>query len=233
MAGTERGGLVFAIVGAESTGKSTLAEALADRLRHDTGWRSTWVAEVLREWCDREGRTPAVHEQAGIAAEQARRIEAAAAAHDIVVCDTTPLMTAVYHRHVFGDASLDDFALAWQRRCSLTLLTALDLPWQADGLQRDGPHVREPVDAAVRALLVGAGLPFVVVGGQGQARLEAALDAVAPLLRRAAAPAPGLFSRLAARDAAQPAWAWHCDSCDAPDCEHASRRLRRQLLQGG
>ena len=32
-------------------------------------------------------------------------------------------------------------------RADLTLLTALGLPWRADGLQRDGPHVRELVDA--------------------------------------------------------------------------------------
>jgi nicotinamide riboside kinase len=223
--------VILAIVGAESTGKSTLAQALSERLAKDTGWRCTWVREHLREWCEREGRTPAAHEQRAIAAEQARRIDVAAASHDIVVCDTTPLMTAVYHRHVFGDRSLDADALAWQRRCTLTLLTALDLPWQADGLQRDGPHVREPVDTAVRELLIGARLPFVVVAGLGPARLEAAVDAVAPRLRRTDAPAPGLFSRLEARDAAQPEWRWVCESCDSPDCEHAARRLR--LLQGG
>lgn len=222
---------IFAIVGAESTGKSTLAEALALRLAEATGWRCTWVPEVLREWCEREGRTPAVHEQEAIAAEQGRRVDAAAAEHDIVICDTTPLMTAVYHRQVFGDSSMDDGALDWQRRrCTLTLLTALDLPWQADGLQRDGAHVREPVDATLRTLLIQAGLPFVVVGGLGEARVEAALDAVAPFLRQAkkAPPAPGLFSRLAARDAAQPEWRWVCETCDVPDCEHAARQLRRQ-----
>lgn len=225
--------VLIAIVGAESTGKSTLAEVLARRLNELTGWRSTWVPEYLREWCEQAGRTPAVHEQAAIATEQASRIEATAAAHDIVVCDTTPLMTAVYHQHVFGDHSLDATALAWQRRCTVTLLTALDLPWQADGLQRDGAHVREPVDAAVRGLLVGAGLPFIVVGGLGEARLEAAVDAVAPCLRQAGTPAAGLLSRLAERDAAQPAWRWVCENCDSPDCEHASLRQRRSLLERG
>jgi nicotinamide riboside kinase len=222
---------ILAIVGAESTGKSTLARALAERLSLDTGWRCACVGEYLREWCEREGRTPAAHEQAAIATEQARRIEAAAVGHDIVVCDTTPLMTAVYHRYIFGDRSLDTDALAWQRRCTLTLLTALDLPWLADGHQRDGEHVREPVDAMVRELLIGAGLPFVVVAGIGEARLEAAVDAVAPHLRRSDAPAQGLFSRLAARDAAQPEWRWVCDTCDSPDCEHAARQQR--LLQRG
>lgn len=219
---------LLAIVGAESTGKSTLAEALAQRLAADTGWRCTWVPEVLREWCEREGRTPRADEQASIAAEQARRIEAAAAAHELVVCDTTPLMTAVYHRHVFGLDDLDDDALAWQRRCDLTLLTALDLPWQADGLQRDGPHVREPVDACIRQMLIGAGLSFVVIGGQGAARLECAVSAVSPLLLAGRPPRSGLFSRLADRDAAQPAWRWVCDTCDVPDCEHAALRQRRR-----
>jgi nicotinamide riboside kinase len=229
---SNEGPWLIAIVGAESTGKSTLAEALAKRLAAETGWRCTWVPEYLREWCEREGRTPAAHEQEAIAEEQGRRIDAAAAGHDVVVCDTTALMTAVYHRLIFGSDELDASALAWHRRCALTLLTALDLPWQADGHLRDGAHVREPVDAATRALLAGAGLPFVVIGGQGAARLEAALDAVAPLLRRPGPPANGLFTRLAARDAAQPEWQWVCETCDAPDCEHASLRQKRLLQRG-
>ena len=228
MHGTDRNpGWIFAIVGAESTGKSTLAEALASRLAQATGWRCTWVPEYLREWCEREGRTPAAHEQDAIAAEQARQIELAAARHDIVIADTTPVMTAIYHRQVFGDASMVAAAIQWQRRCTLTLLTALDLPWLADGHIRDGEHVREPVDAMVRAALVGAGLPFVVIAGSGESRVEAALDAVAPFLRRSDSPSPGLFTRLAERDAAQPEWRWACESCDVPDCEHAALRARR------
>ncbi|MEK8029860.1 ATP-binding protein [Ideonella sp. DXS29W] len=227
MRGTERPPWIFAIVGAESTGKSTLAERLAAQLHEATGWRCAWVPEYLREWCEREGRTPAHHEQPDIAAEQARRIDDAGARADIVIADTTPLMTAIYHRQVFGDGSMEPAALQWQRRCRLTLLTALDLPWQADGFIRDGAHVREPVDSLLRHALIGAGLPFVVIGGAGPARVNAAMDAVAPCLRRRDAPAPGLFTRLAERDAAQPAWRWVCESCDVPDCEHASLRLRR------
>ena len=141
-----RTGLRIAIVGAESTGKTALARDLAAHVAAQRNWRTTWVGEVLREWCDAHGRTPMPHEQAAIAAEQARRIDAAAATHDLVACDTTPLMTAVYSAMLFDDASLVADAIAFQRRCDLTLLTALDLPWVADGLQRDGPHVRAPVD---------------------------------------------------------------------------------------
>ena len=87
--------LCIAIVGAESTGKTTLAAALAMRLAAETGRRVAWVPELLREWCEHSGRTPLIHEQASILRAQHERIDAAAASHDIVVCDTTALMTAV------------------------------------------------------------------------------------------------------------------------------------------
>ena len=154
-------------------------------IAREHGLRCAWVAEWLRGWCEREGRTPRADEQADIAREQQARIDALAATHDVLVCDTTAIMTAVYSRMLFDDASLDAYAVAEHRRCSLTLLTALDLPWIADGLQRDGPQVRVPVDAAIRQLLQAHGLPWVRIAGQGSARLDAAFDAVAPLLARA------------------------------------------------
>jgi nicotinamide riboside kinase len=172
----------IAIVGAESTGKTTLAAALAPRLAHDTGRRVAWVPEYLREWCIHAGRTPAPHEQAVILQEQQQRIEAATATHDIVVCDTTPLMTALYSQLLFNDASLQAHAVALHSDMAMTLLTALDLPWVADPL-RDGAHVREPVDTLLREWLEHHRFPSAVVSGHGPARVQKAVDAVAPLLR--------------------------------------------------
>ena len=148
----------------------------------------------------------------------------------MVICDTTALMTAVYSDMLFDDRSRVPYAIAQQRRCHLTLLTALDIAGLADGLQRDGPQVRGPVDDRVRALLIGHQIPWSRVSGQGQARLEAAVDAVAPLPRQAGTAGKGLFTRLARRDAAQPSWAWACENCDSPECEHllmAGRPARR------
>jgi nicotinamide riboside kinase len=216
--------LKIAIVGAESTGKSVLADTLARTLAEATGLSAVAVPEWLRSWCEREGRTPRPEEQAAIAAEQHSRIEAAARRHAIVVCDTTALMTAVYSRMLFQDRALEPMAMAHQRTMAITLLTALDLPWTADGLQRDGPHVRVPVDDLVRELLIGHNLPWALVAGSGPARLQSALDAVAPLLRARDTPRRGLFSRLQARNAQPAARAWSCEFCDDPDCEHALRR---------
>ncbi|MDE2453453.1 MAG: AAA family ATPase [Burkholderiales bacterium] len=213
--------LRIAIVGAESTGKTELARALAARIAAETGLACTWVGEQLRAWCEREGRTPRRDEQAAIARAQAEAIDDAAAAHDLVVADTTPLMTAVYSRMIFADDSLAAAALDYQRRCDATLLTALDLPWIADGLQRDGPHVRLPVDSLVRSMLAASGLTWSLVAGSGAARLDSALDAVAPLLRGRTTPRRGLFTRLAERNAEDKPW--RCELCDDPGCEHRLR----------
>ncbi len=212
----------IAILGAESSGKTALAQALASALALETGLRCTWVPEHLRHWCERAGRTPRSGEQAGIAQAQHEHIAQAAASFDIVVSDTTALQTAVYSRVVFGDRSLDACAIALHSGMHLTLLTALDLPWVADGLQRSGEHVRAPVDAALRDLLHAGGLPWALVAGSGSARLQAALDAVAPPLRRHATPRAGLFTRLAQRNAQPQARAWQCERCDDPACEHLS-----------
>jgi nicotinamide riboside kinase len=194
---------VITIVGAESTGKTTLAAELTSALTQQ-GMDVARVDEYLREFCTLHGRTPQVHEQAGIAQEQARRIDAAAAAHDIVVADTAALMIAVYSELIFGDTSLYAGAEAQQRRYHHTLLTALDLPWQADGHIRDGAHVREPVTALVRASLARAGVAYSVVSGEGPQRLRSALAAI---------------GHARPDDSPQRAWHWICDRCGDADCE--------------
>ncbi|MCV2371257.1 ATP-binding protein [Roseateles oligotrophus] len=223
-------GLLIAIVGAESSGKSVLAQDLTLRLAEATGLRCTLVPELLRGWCEAAGRTPRADEQQGIAAEQTARIDAAALLNDIVLCDTTALMTAVYSQFLFEDSSLLLAGQNFHRRCALTLLTALDLPWVADGLQRDGPQVRGPVDAAIRRALSSARLGWSVVAGAGSARVDAALNAITPLLKARPMPRAGLFSRLADRQDALPEWRWACENCDVPECEHQDLRRKAGLL---
>ena len=215
-------GCVIAVLGAESTGKTELARALTARLQA-RGIAATFVGEYLREWCDREGRTPRPEEQAAIADEQTRRI-AAAAADGVAVADTTALMTAVYSDLLFADTSLYDAALAAQRRCAITLLTALDLPWVADGLQRDGPHVREPVDVLVRAALARGGVPYTVVHGNGAERLANAWNAINSMAE--SAERTGASGR---KGTESQAWNWPCEKCSDPACEH---RLFTDLLAG-
>ena len=212
--------LRIAVLGAESTGKTQLAGTLALALR-EQGHTSLVISEVLREWCDREGRTPHRHEQATIAAEQARRA-LSPVDMDCLIADTTPLMTAVYSELLFGDVSLYPFALAHQQHYDLTLLTGLDLPWVADGLQRDGPQVREPVDCLVRAALTRASLPWQVIYGHGPKRLENALNSINSI----AIDDPstlGYGKKDDENDVAHDhssGWGSICACCGDPDCEH-------------
>ena len=199
----------IALLGAESTGKTRLAGELAARLR-EQGKSVAVVPEVLREWCDREGRQPRPQEQLPIAREQERRVDDAARSSDIVVADTTALMVAIYSGMLFADGELYRLALERQRRYDITLLTGLDLPWVPDGLQRDGPQLQRQVDALVRGALTDAGVAYRLVYGQGHERVANALAAVAN--------SPG-------RNQARPGaddnrrWQWACDKCSDPQCE--------------
>ena len=66
----------------------------------------------------------------GIAREHARRIDAAAARPglDVLVCDTTPLMVAVYSDLLFDDRSLEPMRARCQQRMDITLLTRWTCP---------------------------------------------------------------------------------------------------------
>ncbi len=202
-------GRVIALLGAESTGKTTLALQLREALASD-GHCVAVVAEHLREFCSATGRTPRRDEQLTIATEQTLRIAQAAAQNSFVIADTTALQVAVYSELVFNDRGLYAHALHAHAGCALTLLTATDIPWQADGHQRDGAHVREPVDKLLRDALSQAQLAYGVVYGHGPARLAHALAAVRSAFKlEAEAQATGVAPR----------WQSVCERCGDPACE--------------
>ena len=171
---------LICILGAESTGKTTLAQALA---RH---FDCPWVPEYLRQFCQTQGRTPEREEQAQVIETQVRwESEALERAHQqqarFVFCDTAPLLTAIYSNYIFSDPSLLPQGRALHASYALTLLLAPDIDWVADGLQRDGEHVRAPVHSFIEQELAALALPFARISGQGPQRLAAALAAVQQL----------------------------------------------------
>lgn len=206
--------LCIALLGAESTGKTALAQALVQDLTA-SGSDAVAVPEALRDFCATHGRVPRADEQAALAQLQAQRIAVAAQTHAVVIADTTALMTAVYSDLYFNDLRLYAQALPAQRAFHLTLLTATDLPWVSDGIFRDGPPMRERVDARLRDVLRDADLPFAVVVGQGPARTQAARQAVWRCLH----------PPQDAPDA--PRWRWVCQHCSDGACEAALLALPR------
>lgn len=168
---------LICLIGAECTGKTTLAKSLAQ------SFSGRWVPERLRLFCDAMGRTPLQHEQIDLLEYQVRDEMAALheAAHQqqrYVFCDTAPLLTAVYSEFVFGDTSLYPRARELHARYAITLVMEPDLPWIADGLQRDGAHVQQPIHAKILQELQNMGRPTYSVAGSGGSRSASALAAV-------------------------------------------------------
>ncbi|MES2317840.1 MAG: ATP-binding protein [Pseudomonadota bacterium] len=162
--------LRVAILGAESSGKSTLAAALASH--YDT----VWVPEYLREFVETKGRVPEEGDQYGIARIQLERENAAAvSATRFLFCDTTPLMTALYSRWYWGRVDAQLTLLTRQHDYAFTIVTAPDSPWEADGLQRDSEAVRQSVHEQLLQMLAERDIPYqLVTGSLPQRMLQAA-----------------------------------------------------------
>ncbi|MGC4075006.1 MAG: AAA family ATPase [Nibricoccus sp.] len=148
----------IALLGGESTGKSTLATALA----HALG--TLHVVEYGRElWVQRNGQL-VFDDLLTIAREQIRREEAAARAPGInrfLICDTTPLTTLFYSLDLFGRAAPELLSLA-ERRYTQTILCADDFPFVQDGTRRD-PAFRAHQQDWYRQRLTGH--PHIVATG--------------------------------------------------------------------
>ena len=161
------------LLGGESTGKTTLARALADQLP------ALVAEEYLREFVRDYGRVPALADQEGIYLTQQMRVNRAmsAAAHahvPWVIADPLPLMTAVYSVAYFDDDSLLAGGIADASTYDVLLWCAPDFPWQADLGQRDGPAYRVRVEDVI-AHRVAPRLPLHQISGTPPQRLEQAL----------------------------------------------------------
>lgn len=165
-----RPALRIAILGAESSGKSTLAAALAAH------YHTVWVPEYLREFVEARQRTPRADEQLFIATTQIEREEEAdTRAHRFLFCDTTPLMTAIYSEHYFGAADAELRALAAVHDYAATIVAAPTTPWLPDGLQRDSDAVRQHVHARLVHRLHEAGIAYLLADGDITERVAQAV----------------------------------------------------------
>lgn len=163
---------LIVLVGGESTGKSTLAHALARDLP------AIEVAEVLREWVADQGRVPRPDEQWDVMDAQVEREsealdEAGHTGIPWVVSDGGAIMTAVYSSLYYSDESLTPAALRLARRARLVVWCDHDFPWVPDPEQRDGPEMRDAAQRIIAATLEPSGLPWLRVSGDLAARTAA------------------------------------------------------------
>lgn len=172
------------IIGAESTGKTTLAGELAQALN------TNWVPEYGREYWEGkmargEPNTWRTEEFEAIASEQCRREDAAARQADrVLICDTDAFATRVWHRRYMNEwsAEVDRIALS-HRRPDLYLLTDINTPFEQDGT-RDGELIRQWMHQQFADELQKYQRPFVHITGSPSERLAAATHTIHQLLDR-------------------------------------------------
>lgn len=152
------------LLGGESTGKTSLAQALAER------WETAWVPEYGRErWKAKHGHL-VFDDLLDIARTQhARERAAATRARRWLFCDTGPLTTLLYCREMFGHADPELERMAAQRYDAV-FLCAPDFPFVQDGTRRD-EHFRHKQDRWYRQQLQARGMTFTVLGGSLEERI--------------------------------------------------------------
>lgn len=169
--------------GAESTGKSVLAERVSRTLG------CPWVPEYGRTYCEervlRQAEdTLAMDDLLAIAEGQQAAVQAALAPRPpLLILDTDQLMTAAWAEMLFGAAPE---ALLSYPRADLYLLFEPDVPWVADGTRFFGSTQERARFAEIaEAMLVRTGVPFRRISGDWEARAASVRAAIGALTTKA------------------------------------------------
>ena len=175
---------LIVVTGSENTGKTTLAAQLAAALG------TAWVPEYARAYAELAHRPLTADDVAPIAIGQRAAEDRGVAEWRLrwganaewppLVLDTDLISTTVYAEHYNGACPEWIMHAARVRMGSLYLLCEPDLPWSPDGV-RDRPTAREQLHAAFRDRLRAYGATVAQIRGSGDARLLAAMSAVAAL----------------------------------------------------
>jgi NadR type nicotinamide-nucleotide adenylyltransferase len=162
----------IAITGPESTGKSMLAEQLA---KH---FHTAFVPEYAREYIDKLGRPYVYDDILKIAKGQLEQeTKSYPKANKIIFCDTELIVTKIWSEHAFKKCDEWIIENIEKHKYDLYLLMNIDLPWEYDP-QREHPHLREYLFDLYRHELSSRKLPFKIISGQNETRLNNAIEIV-------------------------------------------------------
>lgn len=169
------------VLGAESTGKTTLAQTLADH------FKTVWVPEYGRLYS--EGRWKSLEmdpwrtdEFVHIARQQNMAEDAfARSCLKILFCDTDSFATTLWHERYMGFVSKEVDAVSEGRSHDLYLLADTDVPFVQDGL-RDGEHLRQSMHERFVVELERRKKSYLLLSGTYAERFQQALTACERLL---------------------------------------------------
>ena len=171
------------ILGAESTGSTTLARSLA------AAYETTWVPEYGREYTVEKftigtGDRWLPSDFLRIALEQNALEDRMAreAPVGILFCDTDSLATALWEEVYLGSSSDAVWRAVEAHGAPYALYLLTDhegVPWENDGL-RLGDRTRASMTARFEEVLTARDLPWTKVTGSRSARLARAVEAITP-----------------------------------------------------
>jgi NadR type nicotinamide-nucleotide adenylyltransferase len=166
--------LKIAIVGAESTGKSDLAQNLAEY------FQTIWVKEYARQYLENKTEKYTYNDILTIAQEQHQQAQEAMDAYqhqEFIFFDTELLVTKIWAEYVFGECHQWILDTLPYQNFDFYLLTNIDLPWQADPLrEHPEPEKRIELHNLYKQNLIDFSFAFAEVSGEGNERVQNAID---------------------------------------------------------
>lgn len=170
------------LYGPESTGKTTLAEQLAEH--YNTLCVPEFMREYLQKKWDSEKKLVSKDDLIPIANGQLKlEKEALQQVEKLLICDTNLLELKVYSEYYYsGFCPWEIKKEATKNNYSIYLLTFIDTPWEADDL-RDRPENREEMFRIFEAELQKQGFPYKILKGNKKERFKQAVEIIDQLLK--------------------------------------------------
>jgi len=162
----------IAIVGPESTGKSTMSAFLA---KH---YNTIWVPEYARGYCEKLTEPPTWQDEINMFYGQiALEKELLPQANQLLICDTTFITVKIWSDHIFGNSPQQVLDELPKHPYDFYLLLNIDLPWEEDPL-RDFPQMREHFMAVWHKELDALKARYELISGTGPGRYDSAVVAI-------------------------------------------------------
>ncbi len=162
----------IALIGPESSGKTTLCMELAMH------FRTSWVPEFARNYISKLNRKYELEDILHCTHKQIKsENELLRSANGFLFCDTELIVAKVWCEDVFKTSPGWIEEMIETHRYDLFLLTLPDIPFQQDDV-RENPQRREFFFDWYKRELEARKFNYEIIGGKGEVRLLQSLEAI-------------------------------------------------------